>query len=97
MSEEKSLNSAVFDDTESKNASLGNLIKISVKETCKDSTMGGIPHIIKDGSSIILRIIWLISFLVCTGICLWFVSTTIIQYMSNLTYVDDQDNQELST
>ena len=68
MSEAKNLNSAEY--AEASNATVGNLIKNSVKETCLDTTMGGIPNILKDGSSIVLRIIWLISFLACTGVCL---------------------------
>jgi len=82
---------------EASEGSLGILIKTSVKETCLESTIAGIPNIFKNGNHVILRIIWLICFLCCTGVSLWFVYGTITQFMSNPTYVDVQINQEVPT
>ena len=39
-------------------ASLGFQVRNSIKETCMDTTLMGIPNVLKERSHIILKIIW---------------------------------------
>jgi hypothetical protein len=52
---------------------LRNVLKNALKETCASTTMHAFPNILRESSHLLLKIIWLICFLICSGVCLYFI------------------------
>ena len=88
MSEDTKANSQI-------KPSLGTLLNNSVKGTCLDSTLMGIPNILKESNHLVLRIIWILCFLICCGFCFYFVILSIQQYLTYSTYLAIQTKQSV--
>ena len=82
---------------EQKQTKLRVLIKTLVVDSCLDTSLHGIPHILKESSHVILRLIWIVCFLVSGCFCLYFLVTTFIQYYSYSSYLNIQTVEEIPT
>jgi len=76
-------------------ASLGFQVKNSIKETCMDTTLMGIPNVLKERSHIILKIIWSLGFLACFCACMYYVIIAFQQYLTWPTYFQVVNYEEI--
>ena len=73
------------------------LLKQTVIGTCIDTTMHGIPNILKENSHIFLKVIWIICLLTCTGAGLATIIKSIQQYFSYPSYISTSIIEEIPT
>ena len=69
------------------------LLKKTFLEWCRDSKCHGVMNIAK-AQNIILKVIWLLCFLACSGFCIYLISLAVMSYLSNpistkISVVDD--------
>ena len=62
-------------------------IKDAIKETCMDTTLHGIPHILDATNHVTLRIIWILATLTSFGACFYFVIQSILSYLHNIQHL----------
>jgi hypothetical protein len=56
---------------------------------CSNTTIGGFPYIVKN-QNYVLKILWLVCFLISTGICLKLLIQTTFEFLSNPVNVNIQ-------
>ena len=69
------------------------LLKKTFLEWCRDSKCHGVMNIVK-AQNLILKVIWLLCFLTCSGFCIYLITLALLSYFSNpittkISVVDD--------
>jgi hypothetical protein len=71
------------------------LFKNSIKETCASTTMHAIPNILRESSHLILKIIWIICFVICSGLCLYFIIDAFQNFLAYPVVINRSIVQEI--
>ena len=72
-------------------------VRQAVIDTCSETTMHAIPNILKVSNHIILRILWIVFFLVSASYCLYSIIQTFQTYFSYPSYISTTIVQEIPT
>ena len=70
-------------------------IKDAIKETCMDTTLHGIPHILDATNHVTLRIIWILATLTSFGACFYFVIQSILSYLQYPAFISVEKYNEV--
>ena len=80
-----------------KNKKLRHLWLESARDTLSDTSTHAIPNILKESNHWILKIIWAICFLGCTGVCCFLIYGTFNTFFSYPSYITTQIVVEIPT
>ena len=71
------------------------LMKQAIKETCLDTTTHAIPYIFKASNHTLMRVLWVLCFLISASYCLVPIYQTFEQYFSYPSYFRVEFVQEI--
>ena len=68
-------------------------IRETTKETVENSSIHALPNIVRN-KYIIIKIVWIVCFLISFGICCWFIIQSILDYLSYQVITNIKVNYE---
>jgi hypothetical protein len=90
-------NGLAAQNTQNPKMSLGRILKDICVECISETSLMGIPNVVKENLHKVVRSIWLVAFLAFFGTCIWNLVTSIQSYTSWPTYWDIKYIQEIPT